>query len=86
MPKIEKGGELALNEEKPSPNSLSFQTGIFWKSSKAFSIEYKRKKLENNIIEVTIEKESTPRPVINNNAAEKEKNRKKLIQLLIRIN
>lgn len=38
LPKIEKGGELALNEEKPSPSILSFQTQIFWKSSNAFSI------------------------------------------------
>ena len=62
--------ELALNEKKPSPNILKFQTGKFWKSSKAFPIEYKRKNEENNIIEVTIEKESAPRPVINNNMAE----------------
>ena len=78
LPKIEKGGELALNEEKPSPNVLSFQTGIFWKSSKAFSIEYKRKNVENNIIEVTIEKESAPRPVINNNTAEIIEKKKKI--------
>lgn len=42
--------ELALNEKKPSPNILKFQTGKFWKSSKLFSIEYKRKKAEDNII------------------------------------